>query len=76
MTRTTHLRTNLVVLMGLLALSSSTMVWLFWRFPISTAIATAAVLAAIGLSARLARASDSDGSSELSEHSDGEMPTH
>ncbi len=74
MTRTTHLRTNIVLLMGLLVLSSSTMLWLFWRFPISTAVATVAVLAAIGLSARLASPTDSDLSSEL-DHSEPGLPT-
>jgi hypothetical protein len=50
------------------------MLWLFWRFPISTAVATVAVLAAIGLSARLASPTDSDLSSEL-DHSEPGLPT-
>ena len=60
MSRTAQLRTKVVLLLGLLTLSSITMLWLFWRFPISTAIATAAVLVAFALSARLARAIDTD----------------
>ena len=31
------------------------MVWLFWRFPVITAVATVAILTALGVSARLAR---------------------
>jgi hypothetical protein len=60
MSKKAQLRTKMVLLLGLLAVSSLTMLWLFWRFPISTAIATAAVLTAFGLSARLASAIDTD----------------
>ena len=44
--------------MAVLALSALTMIWLFWHHPIKTFIGTVAVLAALGVSARLARAID------------------
>jgi hypothetical protein len=43
-------------------LSALSMLWLFWRFPIGTGIATVVVLAAFGISARLARMVETDGS--------------
>ena len=36
------------------------MVWLFWRFPVITAVATVAILSALGVSARLARWTEAD----------------
>jgi membrane protein implicated in regulation of membrane protease activity len=59
-----YARANLVFLL-VLALSALTMVWLFWHHPLKTLIATIAVLAALGVSARLARSVDTDGSSDL-----------
>jgi hypothetical protein len=35
-------------------------VWLYWRFPVITAVATVAILMALGVSARLARLTDTD----------------
>jgi hypothetical protein len=60
MTQSTHKRTNIVALLAILTLSSVTMVWLFWRFPVPTALVTVAVLAALGVSARLARSIDTE----------------
>jgi len=54
-------RTNLFGFLGVIALSSLTMVWLFWHYPRGTGIATLVVLAAFGISARLARWIDSEG---------------
>jgi hypothetical protein len=34
------------------------MVWLFWHYPLITAVVTVAVLASLGISARLARSID------------------
>ncbi|GAC1497445.1 MAG: hypothetical protein NVS1B6_03110 [Steroidobacteraceae bacterium] len=64
MTESSQARTNIAVLWSILALSALIMVWLFWRFPVITAIATVAILTALGVSARLARLSDTD-SAEL-----------
>jgi len=44
-----------------LALSALTMIWLFWRYPLSTLIAAVAVVAALYTSARLARSVEPDG---------------
>ena len=41
------------------------MIWLFWHYPLKTLIATIAVLAALGVSARLARSIETDGNSDL-----------
>jgi uncharacterized membrane protein YqjE len=61
----TSSRANVLAFIAILALSALTMVWLFWHHPVKTSIATIAVLAALGVSARLARSIDTDGSSEL-----------
>jgi hypothetical protein len=67
MTESSYSRTNTAVLLVLLALSASTMVWLFWHFPLITAVATVAILSALGLSARLARSVESDSESAVSD---------
>jgi hypothetical protein len=51
------------------------MLWLFWRFPIPTAIATAAVLGVFALYARMASATDADAADEMDHHSDTGFPT-
>ncbi len=70
MTRSSYASTNIFVLLAVLALSAATMVWLFWHHPVKTSIATIAVLAALGVSARLARSIETDSQSDLekSEH--------
>jgi len=65
MTTSAHARTNICGLIAIIVLSSATMLWLFWRFPIGTGIATILVLSAFGVSARLARLIDTDSRSEL-----------
>ena len=60
MSAPSHSRTNIAVLLAILALSGATMVWLFWHFPVVTALATLAILAVLGVCARLARLSDAD----------------
>lgn len=55
MTTSAQSRTKIVAFYGIVVLSAATMLWLFWRFPVGTAIATVAVLAAFAVSARLAR---------------------
>ncbi len=65
MTRSSYARTNIFVLLAVLALSAATMVWLFWHYPVKTAIATIAVLAALGVSARLARSIETDSHTEM-----------
>jgi hypothetical protein len=46
--------------LAVLALSAVTMIWLFWHYPVKTLIGTLAVLVALGVSARLARATDTE----------------
>lgn len=65
MTRSPNARRNIVAFLAILALSALTMVWLFWHHPIKTLIATIAVLAALGISARLAGSIETDAVSEL-----------
>jgi hypothetical protein len=45
---------------AIFALSSATMSWLLWRFPIVTALAAAAILLVLGILAHLSRWSDTD----------------
>jgi uncharacterized membrane protein YqjE len=60
-----HARTNIFAFLGILALSALTMIWLFWHHPLKTLLATIAVLAALGVSARLARSIETDNSADL-----------
>jgi uncharacterized membrane protein len=53
-------RANIAIFLAILSFSAITMIWLFWHYPIKTLIGTIAVLVALGISARLARASDAD----------------
>ncbi len=52
--------TNVVGFLVVIGLSAGSMLWLFWHHPVKTAIVTLLVLAAFGLSARLARLVDTD----------------
>jgi CHASE2 domain-containing sensor protein len=56
----TRARSNTAALLAILALSAATMVWLFWHFPVITAVATLAILTSLGVSARLARLTDTE----------------
>jgi len=52
--------TNIVGFLAVIGLSAGSMLWLFWHYPVKTTIVTLLVLAAFGLSARLARLVDTD----------------
>jgi hypothetical protein len=68
MAKSLHTRKKLVAFLCVLALSSLTMLFLFWRFPLPTAIITVAALGVLVLCTRLARAidtSDMDRGSQL-----------
>jgi hypothetical protein len=65
MTKTAQKRTNIVGFLGILALSSVTMLWMLWRFPVGTGIATVAVLSIYAVSARLARSIENDGLTDM-----------
>ena len=65
MTEAANARTNIALLLVILALSAAIMVWLFWHYPLITSLVTLAVLTALGVSARLARSMDTSDLSEL-----------
>lgn len=48
-------RSRVAVFISVLILSSATMLWLFWRFPLATAGVTLAILAVLGILAVLSR---------------------
>jgi len=70
MTRSAYARTNLLVFFAVLALSALTMIWLFWHYPLKTSITTVVVLAAFGVSARLARSVETDSGSDLDQRNE------
>jgi hypothetical protein len=51
---------GIVAFLAILTVSAGTMLWLFWRFPLMTAIVTLGVFAALAVLARLARSIDVD----------------
>jgi len=67
MAESSYTRTNTAALLVILALSASTMVWLFWHFPVITAVATVAILSALGVSARLARSVETETESDMTD---------
>jgi hypothetical protein len=56
MTESSSKKTNVAAFLAILVVSAATMVLLFWRFPLTTALITLAIFVALGISARLARA--------------------
>jgi hypothetical protein len=48
-------------LLTVVVLSSATMLWLFWHYPVGTGIATLGILTAFVVLIRLARSIDTDG---------------
>ena len=60
MTESSSGRMGIVAFLAILTVSAGTMLWLFWRFPLTTAIITLGVFAALGVLARLARSVDAD----------------
>jgi uncharacterized integral membrane protein len=53
-------RMGILAFLAILTVSAATMLWLFWRFPLPTAVITLGALAALGVSARLARSIDGE----------------
>jgi hypothetical protein len=65
MTDSPHAGANIFALL-ILMLSAGTMLWLFWHYPLVTAIATIVVVAVFGISARMASSIEpSDGVSNM-----------
>jgi hypothetical protein len=60
MTDSSSSRMNIAAFLMMVTLSAATMLWLFWRFPLMTAVVTLGVLAVLGILARLARSIDVD----------------
>jgi len=58
---------KILVFLAAMALSSLTMIWLFWRYPLPTSIAALAVVAALYGSARLARSVEPDSDATMDE---------
>jgi hypothetical protein len=71
MTNSAQKRTNIFGFLSILALSSATMLWMLWHFPVGTGIATILVLSAFGVSARLARSIESEGLTDLDRGNQG-----
>jgi hypothetical protein len=53
-------RTYTLSVIAIFALSSATMVWLLWRFPMGTTLGALGVLLVFGIVARLSWSSDTD----------------
>jgi hypothetical protein len=60
MSASSSARMGIVAFLAILTVSAGTMLWLFWRFPLMTAIVTLGVFAALVVLARLARSIDVD----------------
>jgi hypothetical protein len=71
MTKTAQKRTNIFGFLAILALSSVTMLWMLWHFPVGTGIATLVVLSVYAVSARLARSIENDGLTDMERGNQG-----
>jgi hypothetical protein len=60
MTVSSSARANIVAFIAILTLSAGTMLWLFWRFPLMTAVITLGIFLGLSVLARLARWIDVD----------------
>jgi hypothetical protein len=56
--RASSSRIGVIAFLAVLTVSAGTMLYLFWRFPLTTAVVTLGILAALGMLARLARSID------------------
>lgn len=75
MTKSYYARVNFVFLMAMLLTSATTMLWLFWHFPVATAIVTLTVVLGLSISTRLATSADYDARSDL-EHGESGVGSH
>jgi hypothetical protein len=60
MSASSSARMGIVAFLAILTVSAGTMLWLFWHFPLMTAIVTLGVFAAFVVLSRLARSIDVD----------------
>jgi len=58
MTEKASARAKIIGLLTVVGLSAVTMLWLYWHYPLSTSLATVAILAGFALSVRKASSSD------------------
>ncbi len=65
MTNSAPKRTSVVGFFANVTLSAATMLWLFWHFPPTTAIATLVVFAAFEISACVSRLLEAEGKAQL-----------
>ena len=65
MTKSARTHNKFWSLLTVVGLSSATMFWLFWHYPVGTGIATLGILTAFVVLVRLARSIDTDSMSEL-----------
>ncbi len=72
MKQSTASRAKVVLRVAIVALSSVTMLGLFWRFPVETAIAAVVLVGALALSAKLTESSDAEAGSDF-EPQEGEL---
>jgi hypothetical protein len=67
--RASSSRVGVIAFLAVLTVSAGTMLYLFWRFPLTTAVVTLGILAALGILARLARSIDEMKDMDRSEQS-------
>jgi hypothetical protein len=60
MSASSSARMGIVAFLAILTVSAGTMLWLFWSYPLMTAIVTLGVFAALVVLARLARSIEVD----------------
>lgn len=65
MNKSSYARVNIVFLIAMLLTSATTMLWLFWRFPLATSFVTLTVLLGLIISTRWAASTDGESLSEL-----------
>ncbi len=71
MKKSSYSRANVALLMAMLLTSATMMLWLFWHFPVATAIVTLTVLLGLSISTRWAASTDNDSLSEFGEGETG-----
>ncbi|MGA2187703.1 MAG: hypothetical protein ABSH33_04185 [Steroidobacteraceae bacterium] len=65
MTKSARAHNKFWTLLAIVAISSATMLWLFWHYPLGTGIGTLVVLAAFAVLIRLAGSVDTDSLPDL-----------
>jgi hypothetical protein len=58
-------RASILLFLAAMTTSSLTMLWLLWRFPVTTAVLAVVVVAGLGIAARLAKPLDTETISQI-----------